>query len=253
MQMSAFDVYMYGVSPEDNPKKLLYSKAVTKKFPSSKEILDKIILLCFSVGDSMLLASIQKEYTIKNLGIIPKCSNVVHEHPISSIQTENSPSKSPNPKSDQLICINWVCGKEFTKGKEGGCCHHPRRFDFGSIRGIWPEGWTCCRGSWESQGCENGSHKGVDKSSYEFFCSNHGEINPKTGYPDSFCGLPFRENSSNQCCYHSGYFTNGYWNCCKSNVIQIKVQKQKDVSRDRMLVPNTQKTKQKFIFIQILL
>lgn len=40
-------------------------------------------------------------------------------------------------------------------------------------------------------GCRMGHHKGVPKDAPMKFCINHGDPNPKSIYPDSFCGKTF--------------------------------------------------------------
>jgi len=63
-------------------------------------------------------------------------------------------------------------------------------------------------------------------------CINHGDRNPKSKYPDSFCGMPFvingnakkgEEENDDTCLYHPGYFKlkskkskEGIWTCCNS-------------------------------------
>jgi hypothetical protein len=58
----------------------------------------------------------------------------------------------------------------------------------GSIHGYWPESWTCCRGPWAAPGCSKGFHRGQVASKRWYLCLARGEINPKTGKPDSVCG-----------------------------------------------------------------
>ena len=110
------------------------------------------------------------------------------------------------------------------------CLHHPGRFEFGSEQGLWPEGWTCCRGQWESNGCTLGVHRGQPKNEQIKLCINHGELNPKSVYADSFCGRSFvvdgagKRQDDDKCFYHSGYFIvrskktgDGIWSCCRSD------------------------------------
>jgi len=58
---------------------------------------------------------------------------------------------------------------------------------------------------------------------------NHGEPNPKSVYPDSFCGKPFtvdahgKINDDEPCKYHTGHYIvknkksgDGIWSCCQA-------------------------------------
>lgn len=113
-----------------------------------------------------------------------------------------------------MKCINWGCDKDFMADRNDKkvCVHHPGRFEFGSEQGLWPEGWTCCRAEWESQGCTIGVHRGYPKNGQVKQCLNHGEPNPKSVYPDSFCGKPYVVDASGKpidddsCKIHPGYF-----------------------------------------------
>lgn len=221
-QMGAFDVYIIGVGKEQdmdqNGRYFIYSKALTKQFPSPKIILDKLILLCFTVGDSNLMGQMQKEYMLYHRVSLPKNTGNSHEHPCSLPEGLEKSPKEQIEKPDDLVCINWGCGTEYVRGKPDPheCLHHPGKFDFGSRKGLWREGWTCCRGPWKSPGCTKGFHKPVIKSQQIFYCINHGEINKFTGYPDSFCGQTFKANSKAACEIHTGYFQRGknQWSCC---------------------------------------
>lgn len=55
-----------------------------------------------------------------------------------------------------MICKNWGCGKlyEYSDGSNSNkkCQHHPKPFDLGSMHGLWPESWSCCRGDWNTPG-----------------------------------------------------------------------------------------------------
>lgn len=134
-----------------------------------------------------------------------------------------------------MKCQNWGCDKEYMadRNDKKECLHHPGRFEFGSEQGLWPEGWTCCRKEWDAQGCAMGNHRGYNKYAQVKFCLNHGEANPKSVYPDSFCGKPFfykeptkkgeDNDSDDKCQYHTGYFRlknkksgDGHWTCCQA-------------------------------------
>lgn len=129
----------------------------------------------------------------------------------------------------EMICTNWGCSKTFQSDRNDKkvCVYHPGRFEFGSEHGLWPEGWTCCRGEWDAPGCTTDVHRGQPKASQAKFCINHGEPNPKSTYPDSFCGKLFIVDGSGKpidedtCHYHQGHYIvknkksgDGVWSCC---------------------------------------
>ena len=75
-----------------------------------------------------------------------------------------------------------------------------------------------------------GVHRGQNKNRQIKFCLNHGEHNPKSVYPDSYCGKPYIVDVSgkpiddDKCTFHSGYFRvknkrsgDGVWTCCQSD------------------------------------
>lgn len=91
----------------------------------------------------------------------------------------------------------------------------------GSIHGLWPESWTCCRRAWAEEGCTRGPHKGQPEKKLTFLCLQRGQINPKTKKPDSVCGREFKDPDDGTCAFHPGYLKsidnnleNGVWTCC---------------------------------------
>jgi len=98
-----------------------------------------------------------------------------------------------------MICKNWGCGLQYEHSDDQIstkylCLHHSGTYQMGSIHGLWPESWTCCREEWGSAGCTKGRHRGVPEKKITHLCLNRGEINPKTGKPDSACGRCFSES-----------------------------------------------------------
>jgi hypothetical protein len=93
----------------------------------------------------------------------------------------------------EYVCMNWGCDLDFMaeRNDNKNCKHHPGKFEFGSVNGLWPQGWTCCRREWGDEGCQMDIHRGYPKDAQIRRCNNHGEPNDKTNYPDSFCGKPF--------------------------------------------------------------
>jgi len=74
---------------------------------------------------------------------------------------------------------------------------------FKNLKGYWPEAWTCCEQTWETEGCIVGKHHGVLLENRKFLCINVGGKNPRTGRPDSGCGKYFSKENG-ECKIHSG-------------------------------------------------
>jgi hypothetical protein len=133
----------------------------------------------------------------------------------------------------EFRCMNWGCDKDYMaeRNDQKNCKHHPGRFEFGSENGLWPEGWTCCRREWGEDGCTSDVHRGYPKDSQIRMCINHGDPNPKSKYPDSFCGKSFiwkepskkgEEGNDESCLFHAGFYQvknkksgEGIWSCCQ--------------------------------------
>ncbi len=74
-----------------------------------------------------------------------------------------------------------------------------------------------------------GIHRGYLINAQVKYCINHGEPNPKSKYPDSFCGKPFlhsddkKDQPENEPCKtHTGFYKvknkktgEGIWSCCQ--------------------------------------
>ncbi len=129
-----------------------------------------------------------------------------------------------NLEEIEKICSHWGCGLSFNeKSNTTKACHyHWGHYEFGSVHGWWPEGWTCCRRHWEAEGCRYGKHEGVPAQEQMFLCINHGEVGKSKNYPDSFCGMSFTKKNAGVCRIHSGYIMENkitgkqVWTCCKS-------------------------------------
>lgn len=74
--MEGFDVYVRGVgfTPDldETGRFMLFSKNLEKRFPTVQEIVDKIIMLVMTYGDSFKLADAQEKFKKDNAKIIPK-------------------------------------------------------------------------------------------------------------------------------------------------------------------------------------
>lgn len=226
--LEAFDVYIRGVGPsnelDSTGRYMIFSKAIEKRMPTPQEIVDKIIILAFTYGDSIKMAEAQAQFLRVHSQEIPRPYRTPDKHPmpIPESATKKSPKKRMEQEDVNKTCLHWACGLTYQEkdNHKPTCRYHPGKFEFGSIKGWWPEGWSCCRRAWESEGCQLGLHSGVITDEQILFCINHGEIAPNKTYPDSFCGGSFTAKNSDGCTYHSGYLKNGgIWSCCGSKIV----------------------------------
>jgi len=195
----------------------------------TREVLDAVYLLGYCYGGFGKLAEEQAEYR-RNA---PSRATHPDAHmdllPISESAAAKSKKKGEREYDPDTVmyCLNWACvSKQYTYGKNDrrSCRHHPGRWEFGSVHGLWPENWTCCRRNWEEEGCTIGPHRGIPYSQFPRLCINHGQINPATDSPDSFCGKSFVDPVScgkkytaekGTCKLHTGLRQAGrVWTCC---------------------------------------
>ena len=84
--MEGFDVYVRGVgfTPDldETGRFMLFSKNEAKRFPSVREIVDKVIMLAFTYGDSVKLAEAQAKFMENNRKIIPPPYKKCDVHPV---------------------------------------------------------------------------------------------------------------------------------------------------------------------------
>ena len=198
-----FDIYLRGVGPtykrDGQGRLFIFRKSVSGRFPNAREINDYLIILSMLYGSSEKLGKAQTEFKTNYGYLIPRPYEFSHEHPADApaiIKKQPDMTKNVKLAGDRtMICKNWGWGREYQEDKNDkhSCTHHPGKYQFGSINGYWPESWTWCRAEWESLGCRKGFHRGVPKEEFTRLCINHGEPNPNSIYPDSFCGKPFKE------------------------------------------------------------
>ena len=97
--MEGFDVYIRGVGPavdlDPTGRNMLFCKAIERRFPTPQEIIDKLILLVFTYGDSIRMAEAQAQYFAKNARQIPKPYKNVDQYPapMPAGAVRKSPSK----------------------------------------------------------------------------------------------------------------------------------------------------------------
>ena len=224
-----FDVYIHGIGPffDNKGRYFLFKKNAKGRFPKITEITDKLVALSIVYGGSINMERAQKQFICENSEIIGKKSKFIHGHPTYySDKADEIKNKYYNSKSKtdskidmnttKFICSNWGCGKEFVQvNNTNKCCiYHSGVWQFGSTNGYWPECWSCCEGTWDSEGCTIGYHKGIKKDEKMYLCLNYGEINPVTKRPDSACGKYYLIGNESGCCYHSGYLKKGIFTCC---------------------------------------
>lgn len=225
-----FDIYLRGVGPRLDEKNrfYLFKKINTKKFPTPREIGDKLIALAMLYGSSSNLEAAQKQYHKAYSEIFEaRRFKGEHEHPLAlsedaekmKEENEGDNKKVPHldPERTKLFCTNYGCGITLVQVENGPnkCTYHPGVWQFGSHHGYWPEAWSCCERGWDSVGCTTGSHKPVRLDSRVMLCLNHGEVNPNSNHPDSACGVYYTPKDKDPCKHHPGIVNkSGIWTCC---------------------------------------
>ena len=236
--LAVFSVYLEGVGAvkrrDAKDRFYVFKKHQTGNY--YREILDALYLLGYCYGNFNKLADHQAESFKQKPP--PDPHDESHTSPLSipeevkTIKINKETGEKEYDPDTQMCCLNWTCGKtyRFGKNKKKACRYHPGRWEFGSIHGLWPENWTCCRRNWEEPGCTRGRHRGLPYNHFPRKCVNRGEINPATKQPDSICGRTFPDPGScgkkyvpdaSACKYHSGYRVfkppNSYeWSCCQA-------------------------------------
>jgi hypothetical protein len=225
-----FDIYLRGVGPRLDEKNrfYLFKKINTKKFPTPREIGDKLIALAMLYGSSSNLEAAQKQY-LKAYSELFETRRFKgeHEHPLALSEeaekmkedAEGDNKKAPHldPERTKLFCTNWGCGITLVQVENGPnrCTYHPGVWQFGSHHGYWPEAWSCCERGWDSVGCTTGPHKPVRLDSRVMLCLNHGEVNPTSNHPNSACGVYYTPRDKDPCKHHPGIINkSGLWSCC---------------------------------------
>lgn len=106
--LGCFDVYLRGVSPrlEDKDKYYLYRKLETKKFPTTKDISDKLIALIMIYGSSFNMEAAQKQHLKAYPEKFAKLFKNAHEHPLQlSEEGEKAKEKLENSKKKPVIIL----------------------------------------------------------------------------------------------------------------------------------------------------
>ena len=98
--MEGFDVYVRGLGPttqlDDTGRLMLFSKAIEKRLPSPQEIVDKVIILAFTYGDTQKMAEAQNQFMKTNAKVVPKPYKGLHKHPMPV--PESAKKKSPTKR-----------------------------------------------------------------------------------------------------------------------------------------------------------
>jgi hypothetical protein len=83
--LGCFDIYIRGIGPvlDEKGRYWIFSKKLTKKFPTKTEILDKLITLSMLYGSSINMEVAQNQYIRAYSNILPKQNPDMHEHPCS--------------------------------------------------------------------------------------------------------------------------------------------------------------------------
>ena len=97
--MEGFDVYVRGLGPasqlDETGRLMIFSKAYERRLPTAQEVLDKIVILAFTYGDSNKMAESQAQFLKANAKLIPRPYKQMHKYPmpmpVSAVK--KSPSK----------------------------------------------------------------------------------------------------------------------------------------------------------------
>ncbi len=167
--LDEFEVYLRGAGFKDRRDNLdrfiLFRKSHTNRFPEKNDILDQLICLVLLYGDSTKM-EIEQNICRERYNF-PKYKDA-HSHPCDmpdKVVKQPSNEKEQISSDVTLLCSNWGCADEYTgdRNNKNACLHHPGRFEFGSERALWPDGWSCCRKPWDEPGCRKGYHRGCPK------------------------------------------------------------------------------------------
>ena len=235
-RIGSFGVFLECLGNEstaDQYGRLKLYKCKNRK-PNSREIIDSVLLMLYIFEEASEVGRRQYEYK-RARGERERHIECLTGPASLGLETRGLGSKKAPAieyeADTEMFCRNWGCVKKhYLHGKnhKKACNFHPGRWEFGSIHGLWPENWTCCRGLWESQGCTLSYHNGVPNKFVAKKCINRGELNGKTGRPDSVCGGNFPDPATcgkkysmpNDCRYHVGHAeaiskTQFIWTCCR--------------------------------------
>ena len=140
----------------------LFKKSLSGRFPEKEDITDHLICLSMIYGDSKKLA-IDQKLAKESIIDLPRAAPFSHAHPCDGPDSDHV-RKQRDLKAEKemrgggamvendMKCTNWGCSSNYQADRNDKkvCKYHSGKFEFGSEHGLWAEGWTCCRGSWDS-------------------------------------------------------------------------------------------------------
>lgn len=85
----------------------IYSKKLTKKFPTKTEVLDKLITLAMLYGSSINMECAQNQYIRAYSNLLPKQSPDMHEHPHSLSPDAEKEKGSLNVEEKKAVRIKF--------------------------------------------------------------------------------------------------------------------------------------------------
>jgi hypothetical protein len=108
--LGCFDIYIRGIGPllDEKGRYWIYSKKLTKKFPTKNEILDKLITLSMLYGSSINMQVAQNQYIRAYSNFIPKQNPDFHDHPIGLSADAEKEKANLNIEEKKIVRIKFI-------------------------------------------------------------------------------------------------------------------------------------------------
>lgn len=106
--LGCFDVYIRGIGPhlDDKGRYYLFSKRVSRKFPTKNDVIDKLVTLSLLYGSSTNIEAAQLQYIKAYESFLPKQNKDSHEHPINLSEEGEKAKASLNPEEKKKVRIS---------------------------------------------------------------------------------------------------------------------------------------------------
>jgi len=103
----AFDVYLRGVGPftDERGRFFLFRKIEAKRFPSNREIGDKLITLSMLYGDSNNMSTAQNQFIKSYPEVFSKLFKGSHEYPTSLSEEAEKAKENWEGRNKKIVII----------------------------------------------------------------------------------------------------------------------------------------------------